>query len=302
MNVRLLEAFRLVQSTGSVTQAAASLGVTQPAVSAQIARLESEVGFALFDRSGARLRPTAQGRAFQVEVERTLGGLTDLRRAAARIRDGQAGSLVVAGLPIAGTALLPPVVAAFARSRPDVTIEIVTRNSDVIRGMFPSRTHDLGIAELPVDPTGLAVTIYRMDCVAILPEDHPLAAHAVITPELLSGVPFIGMSREWSAHHVLGAVFAERGARFRQVAVLEVFAGLCALVSQGVGASLVDPVSAAFYAPLGIVARPFRPAVPYDLAVFRSADREPSIIADMFLTELDRHLARYATAAREKAP
>lgn len=300
MDVRLLEAFRLVGSTGSVTQAAASLGVTQPAVSAQIARLETEVGFPLFDRSGNRLRPTAQGVAFQAEVERTLGSLTDLGRAAAQIRNGLAGSLVIAGLPIAGTTLLPPVVAAFARSRPGVTIQIVTRNSDVIRGMFPSRSHDLGIAELPIDPTGLLVSTYRMDCVAILPKDHSLAAHPVITPELLSDVPFVGMSREWSAHHVLGAVFAEHGARLNQVAVLEIFAGMCALVGQGIGASLVDPVSASFYEPLGIVARPFRPAVPYDLAVFRSADRELSLVAAAFMTELDMHLSRFATTERSR--
>ena len=301
MDVRLLEAFRLVRSTGSVTQAAASLGVTQPAVSAQIARLETEIGFALFDRSGRRLRPTAQGLAFQAEVERTLGSLSDLGRAAAQIKGGVTGSLLIAGLPIAGTALLPPVVAAFARTRPEVKVEILTRNSDVIRGMFPSRRLDLGIAELPVDPTGLVVITYRMDCVAILPEQHPLTAHAVITPELLSDVPFVGMSREWSAHHVLGTVFAEHGARLNRVAILEVFAGVCALVANGVGASLVDPVSAAAYAPLGIVARPFRPAVPYDLAVFRSADRELSFVAAAFMLELDRHLQGFTTTARERS-
>lgn len=301
MDVRLLEAFRLVRATGSVTKAAVSLGVTQPAVSAQIARLETEIGFALFDRVGNRLRPTAQGLAFQAEVERTLGGLNDLGRAAEQIRRGMTGSLVIAGLPVAGTTLLPPVVAAFARSRPDIRIEILTRNSDVVRGMFPSRMHDIGIAELPIDRTGLVVTTYRMDCVAILPKDHPLAAHEIITPELSSEVPFIGMSREWSAHHVLGSVFAEHGARLNQVAVMEVFAGMCALVAQGVGISVVDPISAAFYEPLGIVSRPFRPSIPYDIAVFRSADRELSFVADAFLTELDRHLARFAGSTRERS-
>lgn len=302
MDVKLLQSFRLVRATGSVTRAAASLGVTQPAVSAQIARLETEIGFALFDRTGNRLRPTQQGLAFEAEVERTLGSLSDLGRAAEQIRNGQTGSLVVAGLPIAGTTILPPVVAAFNRMRPDVRIEILTRNSDVIRGMFPSRTLDIGMAELPIDPTGLAASTYRMDCVAILPRDHPLAARDIITPELLSNLPFIGMSREWSAHHLLGAVFAERGARLNQVAVLEVFAGICALVAQGVGVSVVDPISAAFYAPFGLVSRPFRPAIPYDLAVFRSADRELSFVADAFLRELDRHLTLFSASKREKMP
>jgi len=50
MDIRLLEAFRAVIETGSVTHAAAALGVTQPAVSAQIARLEGVLGFSLFER------------------------------------------------------------------------------------------------------------------------------------------------------------------------------------------------------------------------------------------------------------
>ncbi len=61
MDVKLLEAFRAVVDHRSVTAAASVLGVTQPAVSTQIARLEEMIGFALFERSGGRLKPTPEG-------------------------------------------------------------------------------------------------------------------------------------------------------------------------------------------------------------------------------------------------
>jgi DNA-binding transcriptional LysR family regulator len=86
---RLLEAFRSVLDSGSMTQAAASLGLTQPAVSAQIARLESDIGFALFVRSGNRVRPTAEAIAFRGEVEQTLTKINDLSRVAEQIRAGE---------------------------------------------------------------------------------------------------------------------------------------------------------------------------------------------------------------------
>jgi DNA-binding transcriptional LysR family regulator len=298
MDIRVLEAFRVVMQAGSVTRAAATLGLTQPAVSAQIAKLEGSVGFELFERVGNRLRPTAEGLAFRDEVERMLGSVDELGRAAERIRDGAAGSLVVAGLPLAATTLLPPVIAAFARERPDVHVEVITRNSDVIRGLFPSRTHDIGITELPVDPAGLRTTVYEMNCVAILRADHPLAACSEITPVDLSGLPFIGMSRQWAAHHLLEAIFAEQGAHLRQVAEVEVFAAICALVAEGLGVSIVDPVSASRFAPLGLVARPFRPAVPYKLAVFHSSERPPSRVALAFLGFLDAFLRVHAATVR----
>jgi DNA-binding transcriptional LysR family regulator len=73
MDVRLLEAFRAVVDHRSVTAAATAMGVTQPAVSTQIARLEETIGFALFERSGGRLKPTPEGLLFYAEATRVLG-------------------------------------------------------------------------------------------------------------------------------------------------------------------------------------------------------------------------------------
>jgi DNA-binding transcriptional LysR family regulator len=300
MDIRLLEAFRAVVEHGSVTQAAASLGVTQPAVSAQIARLEGELGFSLFMRSGNRVRPTAQGIAFRAEVERTLDRIDDLSRAAEHIRVGQAGSLTVASHPMAGVTLLPPVVAAFARERPGVRVQLVTRNSDLVRGMFPSRTHDIGIAELPIDPTGLSVIRYRMECVAIMPRGHALRAHDIITPKLMSGLPFIGMSREWSAHHIVNAVFAEAAAHLNVVAASELFAMICGLVANGVGVSIVDPASAAQFRATGLEIRPFCPIVPYEIAIFHSSERDLPLIGRAFLDAFDAHLQNFVVSPKER--
>jgi DNA-binding transcriptional LysR family regulator len=293
MDIRLLEAFRAVIETGSVTHAAAALGVTQPAVSAQIARLESVLGFSLFERSGNRLRPTSEAIAFRAEVDRTLGRIDDLAYAAALLREGQSGSLAIASHPMAGVTLLPPVVAAFIRERPHVRVQLITRHSDVVRNMFPSRMHDIGICELPIDPSGLNVTRYRMQCVAILPKRHALCAHDVITPELMSGVPFIGMSREWSVYHVVATVFAEAGARLNVVANSELFAMICSLVAHGAGVSIVDPASAAQFGGTRLEVRPFQPTVSYEIAVFHAAERGLSRIGQAFLEAFDAHLQRF---------
>ena len=295
MDIRLLEAFRAVIETGSVTHAANALGVTQPAVSAQIVRLEEVLGFSLFERTNNRLRPTAEAMAFRSEVDRTLGRIDDLTSAAALLREGQLGSLAIASHPMAGVTLLPPVVASFMRERPHVKVTLITRNSDLVRGMFPSRMHDIGICEQPIDSTGLNVTRYRLDCVAILPKNHPLCARRVITPELLSGVPFIGMFREWSVHHLVSGAFADAGAHLNIVATSELMAMMCGLVVNGAGVSIVDPATARQFAVLGLETRPFRPVIPYEIAVFHSSDRGLSRIGEAFLNALNRHLHTFST-------
>lgn len=296
---RLLEAFRSVLDSGSITQAAASLGLTQPAVSAQIARLESDIGFALFVRSGNRVRPTAEAMAFREEVEQTLTKIGDLSRVAEQIRAGEVGSLTIASHPMAGVTLLPPVVAAFARERPNIKVELFVRNSDLVRGMFPSRSYDIGIAELPVDPSGLTITRYRIGCVAIMPKDHPLTACDVITPELMSGHPFVGMSRLWTAYHLVEKVFADADARLNVVASSELFAAICVMVANGIGISIVDRASALQFQSAGLEIRPFRPQVLYDIAVFHAVDPSPSMLARNFLRAFDAHMRTFPTPSEE---
>jgi DNA-binding transcriptional LysR family regulator len=296
---RLLEAFRSVLDSGSITQAALSLGLTQPAVSAQIARLESDIGFALFVRSGNRVRPTAEAMAFREEVEQTLTKIGDLSRVAEQIRAGEVGSLTIASHPMAGVTLLPPVVAAFARERPKIKVELFVRNSDLVRGMFPSRSYDIGIAELPVDPSGLTITRYRIGCVAIMPKDHPLTAYDVITPELMSGHPFVGMSRLWTAYHLVEKVFADADAHLNVVASSELFAAICVMVANGIGISIVDRASALQFQSAGLEIRPFRPQVLYDIAVFHAVDPSPSMLARNFLRAFDTHMRTFPTPSEE---
>ncbi len=70
MKLRQIEIFREVCDAGSVTGAAESLGISQPAVSKHLAALERACGFLLFARTGGRLVPTPEGRLFALEVER----------------------------------------------------------------------------------------------------------------------------------------------------------------------------------------------------------------------------------------
>ncbi len=290
MDVKLLEAFRAVIDNRSVTAAAQAMGLTQPAVSTQIARLEEACGFALFERSGGRLKPTAEGMLFYAEASRVLGEVDRLAAATAQIRGGQAGKLVIASHPSAAISLLPNLVAEFVAGRPDVAVRLISRHSDVVSQLLPTESFDLGIAELPIDETAIRLFKYQMRCVAILPPRHTLVSRKVLTPQLLAPYPMVAPSRSLQVPARLFGVFGEAAAPLNAVVEAEFFATLCALVAAGTGWSLVDPLSAQSFAHLGLVVRPFEPAILYEIGVFHRRDREPSMLAAAFLDLIESKL------------
>src|SRR5690606_6212641 len=115
IDVRQLEAFRAVMENRSVTRAAEILGISQPAVSVKLARLENELGFRLFERYRGRVKPTFEGQELYSEVKQALGMMDRVQIAAERIRSGETGTVVVASHPSASISLLPELVADFSR-------------------------------------------------------------------------------------------------------------------------------------------------------------------------------------------
>ena len=290
MDVKLLEAFRAVVDHRSMTAAAGAMGVTQPAVSTQIARLEETVGFPLFERANGRLKPTPEGVLFYAEASRVLGEVDRLQAATAQIREGQSGRLVIASHPSAAISLLPSLVAKFLAERPGVSVRLISRHSDVVSQLLPTESFDIGIAELPIDESQVEVRRYSMRCVAILPPRHALASRKVLTPELLGPHPMVMPARSHQVPNRIRGVFSAAGVTINSVVEAEFFASLCGLVAAGTGWSIVDPVSARSFEHLGLVTRPFEPAVTYEIGAFHRRDREPSLLATAFLDMLDDRL------------
>ena len=78
--------------------------------------------------------------------------------------------------------------------------------------------------------------------------------------------------------------FADAGAEWNPVAEAEYFASVCGLVASGAGWSIVDPLSARTFQHLGLTMRDFEPAINYEIGVFCAREREPSILAQSFLS------------------
>ena len=296
LDLRQMEAFRTVMERGSVTTAAKILGVSQPAVSALVARLEEAVGYRLFVREHRRLTPTAEATALAREVVAVLERHAQLARTSKDIHDTRAGSLSIASHPGSSISWLPSLIADFLADRPGVTVKLISRQSQVVRDLIPSRSFDLAVAEMPVEHPLVAVKRYRMPFVAVLANTSPLAKHTVLTPQLLDGHPFISMFRGHASQLGAARVFDESNAHLRTVAECDYFASAIALAARGVGTALVDPVSADDLQSNGLLIRSFVPTVVYDFAVFYPVDRALSKLARSFAEAFDTHISPYLIA------
>lgn len=125
VNLRHIEIFHAVMTTGNLTEAARMLHTSQPTVSRELARFEKVLGLQLFERTRGRLQPTVQGLRLFEEVQRSgmAGPYRQRRREPARVPPG--GELSIACLPVFSQSFLPLLLPPFLARYPEVSLQIV---------------------------------------------------------------------------------------------------------------------------------------------------------------------------------
>jgi DNA-binding transcriptional LysR family regulator len=137
LDVRRLRVLREVALCGTVTAAAESLGFTPSAVSQQLSALERESGVALLERVGRRVRLTGAGRVLVRRTEPILAALEEARAALEEARDLVAGELRIAAAGSIARALVIPVAARLAASRPMLRVTVAeSETGDGVRELL----------------------------------------------------------------------------------------------------------------------------------------------------------------------
>src|ERR1700754_2664039 len=119
-----LEAFLVVAESGSFSRSAATLGLSQPAVSARIKHLEEVLGVTLFHRTSRRVAISESGERLRIRLERTMSELRGLLKefdAEANLRKGR---VKVGASPSIASSFLPETIARFSRRWPDIEITL----------------------------------------------------------------------------------------------------------------------------------------------------------------------------------
>ena len=125
----LVRSFIAVMDAGSVSAAARATQGHQPTISRHLSELETQLGVALFERTGRGVRPTAAGLDVLPAARRMQAAAEALARSVTRGREATRGTVRITASQVVSTWLLPPLVAEFQRAEPDIAIEIVSSNA-----------------------------------------------------------------------------------------------------------------------------------------------------------------------------
>jgi LysR family transcriptional regulator, low CO2-responsive transcriptional regulator len=153
-----LTTFLAVYDAGSVRAAAEALVVTPPAISAAVSALEAALGTALFAKSGRGITPTAAGHTFATYA-RSLVGL--LGEAAGAVRDAERGQLRIGAVATASEYVLPPLIAGFVTTYPQVDLSLSVMPRDELFARAQQHEVDLVVAGRPPRGSGLKTRATR---------------------------------------------------------------------------------------------------------------------------------------------
>ncbi len=291
LNHRLIETFRAVVASGSATRAAQLLFTSQPAVSRDLARLEQVLGFSLFDRSKARLVPTAQGNSFYEEVERSFTGLAELGARAETLRQLKSGTLSIAAIPALCDSLLPRACERFHARHPDVLIRISAIDSPQLDTALSEQRFDLGFVEhqYPIAQT-TSTPLFKGNEVLIMAASHPLAHKKRIRLQDLKDQSFVSYGVRDPYRHRLDALLDQHGIQRRIVAETTSAASLCALVLNGIGVAVINPITPRFSNATGLVCASLSPSIVYGVNAIQPTGRSSNPLIASLLADLKQCL------------
>lgn len=290
LTIQQLQTFREVMRTGSVSEAARVLGRTQPAVSAVLANLEGQLGFALFRREHGRLNPCPEAHYLLEETEDILDRLARTTQSMAEFANRQRGSLRIACHPAASGFFVPGLLATFLSDRPAVKADLMMRSSQVVTDLVASQEYDIGLAETPSPRTSIRSQNWDLRCVLALPVRNPFPQDRPLTPADLDGYPMATLFDDHVTTHALETAFAREGAAFNRRIVLRTFLPAIQLVAHGLCASVVDRITAHSSRAENVVFRDFAPPIPSSVAILEPAHRPRSLLAEAFREELVQKL------------
>jgi len=256
MELRHLKSFVTLAQELNFSRAAEQLHIVQPALSAQIRSLESELGVQLFTRDRRSVSLTEVGRLFLPHALATLDQADAALRVALRAEEGDIGELRIGFVSSVIPEILPNVIRKLRARYPRLQLTFRDMSTPNQIDALQDGRIDFGFLRLPVNQAGLHIeTILEEPFVVVLPEDHPLAGQEAVPLRSLKGEPMLSLSRRAAPGYsdaLLGALSAG-GLVPNIVQEFDELSTMAGLVASHLGLTIV-PASVAISLPHGVKA------------------------------------------------
>jgi DNA-binding transcriptional LysR family regulator len=217
MDTRQLAAFCEVVDRRSFSEAAARLGVTQPAVSQQVRALEQRVGSQLLDRSGRRVEPTEAGIRLYRGAQKLLALEEQLFEEIAEPDATLRGTLSIGASTGPAAIVVPLLLCEFQRGSPELRVELSVFDTQSVVDLVAERRLELGIVGAARRHRSVSFEpFFRDEVILACPPGHAFAGKTVTLPELRDG-PLILMQHGAGVRQLVEDELRRSGSRLREL-------------------------------------------------------------------------------------
>ena len=276
LTMRQFEILATAVDAATFSAAAKVAGISQPALSEAIRRIESALNQTLFERTTRSLRLTDAGRRAGAIAREAV---QDFRRASERMAastDGSRGRVALAALPSIACAALPRALALFARDYPDVDIELHDVQHERAMTLVRDGIVDVAVTLKPGRTAGLKFEGVTSDTAHLVcPRNHALARHKTVRWRDLANYPFIGITRISSVRRLTDAAFVHGAVAMEPRYEVEQVPSAIALVEAGLGVTALPSLTFAMFKGRNLAMRPLIEPVMRRNVGFVTRDQRP---------------------------
>jgi LysR family transcriptional regulator, benzoate and cis,cis-muconate-responsive activator of ben and cat genes len=237
----LVQSFLIAAEELSFRRTAERLGIDQSALSRRIAKLETLLGFQLFERTTREVTLTPAGRSFYDSSAPLLVGYDSAVETARRVAQGKTGFLRVAYMSFAAIELMPRIVKRFRAANPRVEVSLRYLRTQGQKHALSAGEIDLGFMIGPFEHSDFDSQLLASDPLDVfMPRGHRLARKAAVNPADLASEPLLlGDMADWEAYRRrLGEMFAQAGMQLAPQQEASSTMALLGLVAAGHGVTI----------------------------------------------------------------
>jgi LysR family transcriptional regulator, hydrogen peroxide-inducible genes activator len=298
-DLRQLECFCAVARAANFTRAADDLGVSQPSLSEQIAKLEQGLGAPLFERLNRRIELTPLGEAILGRAQALLEDAAALPDYFERARKGVHGPLRVGAIPTILPYFLTPLLKGFTERFPDVDLHVREGTTAELLEQVLDGRMDLAVLSLPVEGAGLVMKeLFRDPLYLAVPESHPLARSETVQLRRLSQERLLILKDGHCLRDETLAICDRARARFAGQFEADQFLTIFELIRAGFGVSVVPEMGRGLSAGCRLIA--IEPKASRRVGYVRLERRYVSKALEAFTGYLQESVARHGPPS--KAP
>lgn len=288
LNLRHLEAFAAIATSGNFTRAAQVLHISQPALTVQIRQLEDTIGARLIDRTTRSMKLTAIGQELSPVVQRLLREIDAVLHSAHDLAAGVRGQVSVAVLPSVCSTILPGIIATFRKQHPNITVALNDALAARVLAMVKEEQVDIGIGSFSdADDSLRSVPLFSDRMRAVLPRNAPLARKRTLRLKDLAAAPLILMHRQSSVRTLIDRAFQAIGEFPHPAYETTYMSSAVGMVKAGLGYAFLPSSATDMWGMEGVASRPLRDAgLTRHIVAVSKASRSLSPATEAFLRVL----------------